>query len=139
MWFNRVTKDANGLLDLDFKDPHKQDDLKAFTFKTKAQAREDINVNHSNDLVQGKDGSFTVKHKTEVTAGCPAHDISGKFTVNAKENSIVLNHKLSKGEPHVAWKLRSNCQPAAGTWDVKVNFKHGGQQFGPITPWTQVS
>lgn len=138
MWFNRILKDSDNLLDQDYTDPHKIDAIKNFTFKTKAAPKDGMSVSHGNDLVKGDDGNFSVKHKTEVTAGCPAHDVKGKLTVNNKETAIRINHHIGR-DPILAWNLRTTCQPQSNTWDLKVGVKHGGVQVGPIFPWTKVS
>lgn len=97
-----------------------------------------MTLSHGNDMATDKDGNYGIKHKTEVTAGCPSHDIKGKLTLDGKGHAIRINHHASR-DPIIAWNLRTTCQPQDSTWDVKVGVKHGGVQVGPVFPWSKVS
>ena len=144
-WYDRLQDNSDRLMDIDHTDSYQFNPIKNFSFKVKAVPREGMTLEHGNDVVKvetdGKD-TWNSKIKTILTADCPAHAMKGKLTANSKETQMRIKHKFSKAGADTAdmsWSADASCAPQKDHWTLQAGFKHGGQAFGPITPWTEVS
>jgi len=93
-------------------------------------------------MVSGKEpGTYEFKSKTEVGRECPTNKYGYKVTMSNKDFAFeakVEPKGLNKDGMHSIVKGDVKYIPAAENWEGKLEFKVGGYEIGPITPWSEL-
>lgn len=140
-YFNHYYENGDNTMDYDFKEPHKQDDLKAFSFKAKGAPKDGLTYSHGTDFAKDKE-NWSVKHKTELTNDCKDCNTKIYGKASLKDMEVKIAHQpsaLNKDGVKACFHVESTCNPAAENADIAVKGCFGNVKMGPLDSWTTVN
>jgi hypothetical protein len=139
-YFGDILEDNDKRMDYEVEKPEKLDDIKMLTLKLKSAPTKNVNLSNGVDMVR-KGDNHDMKHKTEIKYKCSAEN-STKWTFSNKDFGLEWNfapEQLNKDGMHGELEVETKCNPVKAEWEAKAEFKTGGFELGPITPWLEVS